>query len=598
MYLTLPRPETVLFVFGVALVGIAFLSALLRIYLFCPHCHRRRVAGQEVCPFCHMPYKGKPNPRISQRQPAPDVSQRSQRSSVSLSPRLVCIGGPFKGNEFPLDSNGATLGRAPDNGIVIEGVLVSRYHAQVVKRDGQYFLVDRNSTNGTRVNGHRIVDQALQRGDRIEIGNAVFVFQVGVPVEPVRQVSSTPEVQAAPSFVSSIARGYESYHITGTIGSGGAATVYKGVSSIDQSTVAIKVLHAKDPFIRQKFREEGELGLALQHPHIARVYHYGESNGDYYIVMEYVDGGSLRQRLIPNKPCALDFIRLVIGQTCEALAFSHNHNVIHRDVKPENILLAAHGGGVKVADFGIAKLGTTSTKTSEGILVGTPYYIPYEQASGDEVSAASDIYSLGIVLYEMLTGQWPFTGEAIAVLKKHLTENPVLPRQINPAIPSDIETVVMRTLEKDARRRYQNALDLARDLGYKPWEQLNVSPVNTLTTLPPQTVGPSYPIKPRQNTPPPRGGQARLVVIVDNVRSKEIPLTSELLALGRAEINVNDVVISRQHLRVIYQDGQFWVEDANSVNGTFVNGRRISARTVLQPGDVIQAGRTMLRMVI
>jgi serine/threonine protein kinase len=514
--------------------------------------------------------------------------------SPSAGARLVCVQGPVTGHTFPLRGTRETIGRVRDNSIIVEGMLVSRHHAQILPRGGQYVLLDQESTNGTYVNDRRIVEHVLQPGDRVQIGETVFVFQVGAeaivrPVSPMPTAAPAP----APSVPSVVGRDLKTYRITETIGSGGAATVYKGISLIDQSPVAIKILHETDPIIREKFEQEGRIGLRLQHPHIARIYHYGESTGTYYIVMELVDGGSLRQQLTHGRPVPLNRVQAVIGQTCEALSYAHSRNVIHRDVKPENILFSTRDG-VKMVDFGIAKLTTAGTKTAEGILIGTPFYMSYEQAKGVEVTPASDIYSLGVVLYEMLTGQWPFEGEPLVVIYKHLTENPLPPRRINPAIPVGIETVVMRALDKNARRRYQTAMEMAAALGYQPGAPTAVQPVGGLTTMPPQ--GGNLPVvsPPQPVSPPPRARVPRLVVIQGRTKGKVFELTQEVVTLGRNEIDASDLVISRQHLRVIRQGEHFWLEDTGSKNGTFVNGVRMMGRTMLRTGVVIQVGQTLL----
>jgi serine/threonine protein kinase len=249
-----------------------------------------------------------------------------------------------------------------------------------------------------------------------------------------------------------------------------------------------------------------------------------------------------------------------------------------------------------MVDFGIAKLTTAGTKTAEGILIGTPYYMSYEQAKGVEVTPASDIYSLGVVLYEMLTGQWPFEGAPLTVIYKHLMENPIPPRLINPAIPVGIETVVMRALDKNARQRYQSAMEMASALGYQyqPGAQISVPPGGGLTTMPPQggnlaAISPPQPI-----SPPPRTRAPRLVVIAGGMKGKVFELTQEVVTLGRNDIDANDLVISRQHLRVIRQGEHFWLEDTGSTNGTFVNGVRMMGRTMLRTGLVIQVGQTLL----
>lgn len=556
----------------------------------CPYCHRQRVSGKANCPFCAKPYAD-----VARQAPPPSAGG----SPAPTDARLIFVEGSHSAREFLLRGQGQTIGRAQDNSIVVDGLLVSRYHAQILFQNGQYILADQDSTNGTYVNDGRIAVHPLSPGDRIQIGPAVFVFQssalqLQAPIRPAPAIVEAPKPNP-PIASDYLGHDLKTFRITATIGFGGSSTVYKGVSLIDNSTVAIKILQDTNPFIREKFEQEGRIGLALTHPHIAHIYSYDETDSTYFIVMEYVDGGSLRFRLIHGMPAPLDFTRAVIGQTCEALAYAHSKKVVHRDVKPENILLSTHDG-VKVVDFGIARLATASTKTSAGFLIGTPYYMSSDQAAGLPATPASDIYSLGVVLYEMLTGGWPFTGEPMMVIDKHLKTPPVPPRRINPAIPPEIETAVMRTLEKNPAQRYQNAMDLARALGYQPMMQIVSTPVDDMTTMPPQ---PNSRISsPVQPAPPRRGTTVRLVVMVTGVPTRAIKVGTGVTALGRNEINPNDPVISRQHLRVIAQGGQYWVEDEGSTNGTFVNGTRINMRTQIRPGDVIQAGQTTLRFEV
>jgi serine/threonine-protein kinase len=184
----------------------------------------------------------------------------------------------------------------------------------------------------------------------------------------------------------------------------------------------------------------------------------------FYIIMEYMDNGSLRGRLRPDG-LPLNTIIPIIGQTCDALFYAHKMGVIHRDVKPENIMFSSRGV-VKLVDFGIAKLTSAPTITREGWLIGTPYYMSYEQSKGQEVTPQSDIYSLGVVLYEMLTGRVPFTGGALTIIYKHIHERPIPPRSINPHIPPYMERAVLRALEKDPSKRFQTAEEMARAIGY------------------------------------------------------------------------------------------------------------------------------------
>lgn len=535
-----------------------------------------------------------------QRESARSASQLSRPQSVdpttALSPRLQCVEGVEQGREFRLSKPVETIGRAPDNSIVIDGTLVSRNHACIERRGDQFWLVDRGSTNGTYVNGVRIAEYQLQRGDSIRIGKAILVFHIGPAIAPVQRVQIEPIgiPTRVPSGLDGT-RGLGAYQLAETIGVGGAATVYKAYTRANHAPVAIKILHSRDPFVRQRFTIEAKIIEQLDHPHIVKVLAHDENN--YFIVMEYVDGGSLRQRLAQGKPSALDLIQVVIGQTCEALTYAHQRGVVHRDIKPENIMLATQGG-VKVVDFGIAKLATVSTQTAEGTLIGTPYYIPPELVAGDEATPASDIYSLGVVLYEMLTGQWPFTGKTMEVLYKQRHQPPTPPRQLNPAIPPAMEQVALRALQKNMRQRYQNAMDLARDLGYRPGMTLQVLPISNLTTLPPTSLSqariPSPPVPSPGQSPKPR-----LIVITGAMRGREILCSQGQTVFGREAIDPKDLSISREHhFRVIWEGNQFWIEDAGSTNGTFLNETRLGNRVPLRPGDKIRAGQTRMQFVV
>jgi serine/threonine protein kinase len=494
----------------------------------------------------------------------------------SAAPRLVCIHGPQSGEEFIISSDQFTIGRSRDNSLLVDGTLVSRHHAQIVFRRDHYILQDLDSTNGTYVNDRRIAQHELHPGDQIEIGPSILVFQPTGAAIPARQVSPIPVRKPTPVPVPDRAQ-FGNYVLTEKIGTGGAATVYKAVLPDTNTVVAIKVLIQSDPYLRDKFVQEGQIGQGLHHLHIARVYDYGQSDGVFYIAMEYVDDGSLRDRLFPERPLPEEYVILIIGQTCEALDYAHSQGVIHRDIKPENILLSK-AGGVKVVDFGIARIASSLTRTSDGIIVGTPPYLSYEQAQGIPVDARSDLYSLGVVLYEMLTGRLPFTGRPLDIVSKHLTEEPVPPRQLNPAISPECEAVVLCAMTKDRERRFQTAEEMARALGYKPTAVMPASAIQK----------PSPRVGER-----PVGLQARLVV-GGEVAGKVIPLTAEVIELGREEIDLSDTLISRRHIRITQHGDQFWVEDLGSRNGTEVNGERIFDAIPLQSGDMITVGNTVL----
>jgi eukaryotic-like serine/threonine-protein kinase len=256
------------------------------------------------------------------------------------------------------------------------------------------------------------------------------------------------------------------YQLQGRLGAGGMATVYLAEDTSLHRKVAIKVLaerYAEDEQFVERFRREAQSAAGLNHPNIVAIYDRGVAEGTYYIAMEYLDGPTLkdvideRGGLEPNR--AIGFATQILA----ALRFAHNHGVVHRDIKPHNVVVSPDGR-LKVTDFGIARAGA-SQMTEVGSIVGTAQYLSPEQARGEVVGPPSDLYSVGIVLYEMLTGRVPFEGDsAVAIAMKHLSEEPVPPSVYAPGTPPALEQVVLRALAKDAGDRYQTAEEMSADL--------------------------------------------------------------------------------------------------------------------------------------
>ncbi len=252
------------------------------------------------------------------------------------------------------------------------------------------------------------------------------------------------------------------YRLQSRLGSGGMADVFLGEDEQLGRKVALKLLHrrfAEDPDFVERFRREAQSAASLQHPNIVSVYDRGSFDGTYYIAMEYVPGRSLKQLIRQEAP--IDPIRAIdiTLQILKAARFAHRHGVIHRDLKPHNVIID-DGDHVKVTDFGIARAGA-SDMTETGSIMGTAQYLSPEQAQGHAVSASSDLYSIGIVLYELLTGRVPFDADsAVTIALKHVSEPPTAPTLINPAIPPALAHVVMWTLNKNASDRPKNADEL------------------------------------------------------------------------------------------------------------------------------------------
>jgi serine/threonine-protein kinase len=256
------------------------------------------------------------------------------------------------------------------------------------------------------------------------------------------------------------------YRILDRIGQGGMAKVFLAEDVSLHRKVAIKVLgerYAEDAQFVERFQREARAAAGLNHPNIVQVYDHGRADGSYYIAMEYLEGPTLDDviadegHLQPRR--AIDLTLQILA----ALRFAHRHGVVHRDVKPQNMIVL-RDGRVKVTDFGIARAGS-SEMTEAGSIIGTAQYISPEQARGLPVGPPADLYSVGVVLYKMLTGRVPFDGDsAVAVAMRHVQERPVPPSHLNPDVPPDLERVVMRALAKDVERRYQTADEMGIDL--------------------------------------------------------------------------------------------------------------------------------------
>ena len=258
------------------------------------------------------------------------------------------------------------------------------------------------------------------------------------------------------------------YIVQSQVGTGGMATVYKGVDSTLDRQVAIKVMlpqYASDPAFAQRFRQEARAAAALQNPYIVQVYDWGrdEATGTYYIVMEYLRGTDLKSGIRSHGALAPKKVAQIGAQVCSALAVAHAHDIIHRDIKPQNIMILPNGDA-KVMDFGIAR-AKNSHLTQTNSVLGTAHYVSPEQAQGKELGPTSDLYSLGVVMYEAATGRLPFEGDdAVSVALKQVNEQPVPPRAINPNIDPTLEAIIMCLLRKDPSQRFQTADELRHAL--------------------------------------------------------------------------------------------------------------------------------------
>jgi serine/threonine-protein kinase len=257
------------------------------------------------------------------------------------------------------------------------------------------------------------------------------------------------------------------YELVRHIARGGMAQVYLAKDLLLNRPVALKVLFPElsvDRSFVERFRREAQAAANLSHPNIVSIYDWGEGEHTYFIVMEYVNGRTLAQ-LLRQGPLDADHAATLAADVAAALSFAHAHGVVHRDIKPANVLID-RSGQVKVTDFGIARaVGAKEGLTQTGTVMGTATYFSPEQAQGYPVDARTDVYSLGVVLYEMVTGRPPFSGDnPLAIAYKHVREDPVPPTQVNRAVPPSLEAIILQAMAKDPNHRYESADEMRSDL--------------------------------------------------------------------------------------------------------------------------------------
>ncbi|MFD2670196.1 Stk1 family PASTA domain-containing Ser/Thr kinase [Marinicrinis sediminis] len=257
------------------------------------------------------------------------------------------------------------------------------------------------------------------------------------------------------------------YEILDRVGGGGMAIVYKAHDVLLHRNVAVKVLRSQfvhDEDFIHRFRREARAAASLSHPNVVSIYDVGQQEDIHYIIMEFVEGATLNERIKEHAPLQVEEAVHIATQICDALEHAHQNEIIHRDIKPHNILIGRNGR-VKVTDFGIARAAASSDLTQTGSVLGSVHYFSPEQAKGVAQGEKSDLYSLGIVLYQMLTNQLPFLGESpISVALKHLQEPFEDPRSLNPMIPQSVENIMLKALRKTPEERYTSAREMLDDL--------------------------------------------------------------------------------------------------------------------------------------
>lgn len=399
-----------------------------------------------------------------------------------------------------------------------------------------------------------------------------------------------------------IGRKFGGYELKERVGAGGVASIYKAFDDKLSRWVAVKVVPIQsngmemEETILARFRLEAQAIASLRHRNILTIYGYGEEEGWAYIVMEYVPGGSLKDRIDSGKPFTWEQALNMIIPVSQALAFAHSHNIIHRDIKPANILLPQEDWPL-LADFGLAKMEQTARPnlTMPGQVLGTMAYAAPEQIQEGQIDARIDIYSLAIVLYELLTGRLPFIGEtSFDFLMARLTEPPLPVQEANPNVPAVFVPILEKALVQDPDQRYQSMQEFSQVL-LEAREQLGRSRFRSITYEPTSVMNTQQLKETKVSLKLTASGQQisstnQSELIVGRAHKSSMP-DIDLEPYGGTKAGV-----SRRHGRLIRKDNRWFVEDMGSTNGTFINGTRLAPNTLtaLQKGDVIRFGQIEL----
>lgn len=408
------------------------------------------------------------------------------------------------------------------------------------------------------------------------------------------------------------------YKLIDELGRGSFATVYIARDTKNNRIYAVKIMHfefADDGELLARFQREAHILLQLSDPHIVRIFDYGDDNDLHYIVMDYIDGQNLKYHTLTHGPMeplrALDYAR----QISEGLDTAYRHGVVHRDIKPQNIVINSKDV-VKITDFGLARSRETVTLTQSNVFMGTAYYIPPEQAeSGRSADTRSDLYSVAAVLFEMLTGNPPFEGDtAVDIVVKHMNDKVPSICRIRPELPREMDLFMQKAMAKSPTDRYSTPREFINAIEQLQQRvQASLSELRDLkehqaeTNEQEQKEQPGrFRAKPeegsKKQTPPPPKKQARLLV---SSSGQAIALNRDLMVVGRQdpvlgifpEINLADKTVGRRHAYLRNQHGQFTVEDLNALNKTRLNGEILTPyeERSLKDGDVLRFGSVEVR---
>ena len=395
------------------------------------------------------------------------------------------------------------------------------------------------------------------------------------------------------------------YQITELLGEGGMGAVFKAHDLTLQRDVALKVMHpqfARKPNFQNRFLQEARTAARLDHPGIVKVHDFGQADSALYIVMEFIPGDDLATLLqkmkAANRRIILAEATALIRQVCLALHYAHGQGILHRDIKPGNIMLKnepSEGLPFRpvLTDLGLARLLEGERMTQEGTTMGTPAYMSPEQAQGEETDSRSDVYSVGVLLYELVVGRLPFPVRTVSeAIRYHTKEAPPSPRFIQPEIPIDLEQVILKALQKNPAHRFESAAAMAAALGASA--EIPVEPPTevVLESEPaleePEGLRTQYQLSLAAAPKPPEikafpapsreTFEDRIQIMTQDKTTRAVPILKTEFTIGRSDENdipLDDSLVSSQHVRVAFDETDYRITDLNSTNGTYLGDTRL-----------------------